>query len=87
MRSTVMTCCQQCARSGPVFHWQNYRRLAAKCPAIREVRGLGLMIGVDLTLEARPAVLKLAEHGLISSRRGRMSSFFTPVEHHARGSG
>jgi acetylornithine/N-succinyldiaminopimelate aminotransferase len=52
--------------------------LAAKCPTIREVRGLGLMIGVDLTLESRPAVLKLAEHGLIGIAAGTNTVRFLP---------
>ena len=52
--------------------------LAAKCPVIREVRGLGLMIGVDVTLEARPAVLKLAEHGLIGIAAGTNVVRFLP---------
>jgi acetylornithine/N-succinyldiaminopimelate aminotransferase len=52
--------------------------LAAKCPVIREVRGLGLMIGMDLTLEARPAVLKLAEHGLIGIAAGTNIVRFLP---------
>jgi acetylornithine/N-succinyldiaminopimelate aminotransferase len=52
--------------------------LAAKCPVIREVRGLGLMIGVDLTLEARPAALKLAEHGLIGIAAGTNVVRFLP---------
>ena len=52
--------------------------LAAKYPAIREVRGLGLMIGVELTLEARPAVLKLAEHGLIGIAAGTNVVRFLP---------
>ena len=52
--------------------------LASKCPAIREVRGLGLMIGVELTMEARPAVLKLAEHGLISVAAGTNVVRFLP---------
>jgi predicted acetylornithine/succinylornithine family transaminase len=54
------------------------RALAAKCPVIREVRGLGLMIGVELTLEARPAVLKLAEHGLIGIAAGTNVVRFLP---------
>jgi acetylornithine aminotransferase/acetylornithine/N-succinyldiaminopimelate aminotransferase len=52
--------------------------LAAKCPVIREVRGLGLMIGVDLMPEARPAVLKLAEHGLIGIAAGTNVVRFLP---------
>ena len=52
--------------------------LAAKCQVIREVRGLGMMIGVELTLEARPAVLKLAEHGLIGIAAGTNVVRFLP---------
>ena len=54
------------------------RALAAKCPAIREVRGIGLMIGIELKLEARPTVLKLAEHGLIGIAAGTNVVRFLP---------
>jgi len=54
------------------------RALAAKCPTIREVRGVGLMIGVEVTLEARPAALKLAEHGLIGIAAGKNVVRFLP---------
>jgi acetylornithine/succinyldiaminopimelate/putrescine aminotransferase len=54
------------------------RALAAKCPVIREVRGVGLMIGVELALEARPVVLKLAEHGLIGISAGTNVIRFLP---------
>jgi predicted acetylornithine/succinylornithine family transaminase len=54
------------------------KTLAAKCPVIREVRGFGLMIGVELTLESRPAVLKLAEHGLIGIAAGTNVVRFLP---------
>ena len=52
--------------------------LAAKCPVIREVRGVGLMIGVELTVEARPVVLKLAERGLIGISAGTNVIRFLP---------
>lgn len=54
------------------------RALAAKCPAIRGVRGLGLMVGVDVAMEARPAVLKLAECGLIGIAAGTNVVRFLP---------
>lgn len=54
------------------------RAVAAQCPTIREVRGIGLMIGVEVTLEARPAVLKLAEHGLIGVAAGKNVVRFLP---------
>jgi predicted acetylornithine/succinylornithine family transaminase len=54
------------------------RALAAQCPTIRDVRGIGLMIGVEVTLEARPAVLQLAEHGLIGVAAGKNVVRFLP---------
>jgi predicted acetylornithine/succinylornithine family transaminase len=54
------------------------RALAAQCPAIRDVRGIGLMIGVEVTMEARPAVMKLAEHGLIGIAAGANVVRFLP---------
>ncbi|HVM62915.1 MAG TPA: aspartate aminotransferase family protein [Verrucomicrobiae bacterium] len=52
--------------------------LKAQCPTIREVRGIGLMIGVETTMEARPAVMKLAEHGLIGIAAGKDVVRFLP---------
>ncbi len=54
------------------------RALAAQCPTIRDVRGIGLMIGLEVTLEARPAVLQLAEHGLIGVAAGKNVVRFLP---------
>ena len=59
-------------------HIGKLQALAAECPVIRELRGLGLMIGVELTLESRPAVLKLAEHGLIGIAAGTNTVRFLP---------
>ena len=39
--------------------------LQAKCPIIREVRGLGAMIGVELSVEGAPIVQKCLERGLL----------------------
>jgi acetylornithine/succinyldiaminopimelate/putrescine aminotransferase len=66
------------AREVGEYFIRKLRTLAAKCPAIREVRGVGLMIGVELTLEARPAVLKLAEQGLIGIGAGTNVVRFLP---------
>jgi acetylornithine/N-succinyldiaminopimelate aminotransferase len=54
------------------------KALSAQCPTVREVRGIGLMIGVEVSLEARPAVLKLAEHGLIGIAAGTNTVRFLP---------
>ena len=69
---------QRHAREVGEYFIGKLRALAAKCAAIREVRGLGLMIGIELTLEARPAVLKLAEHGLIGIAAGTNVVRFLP---------
>ena len=34
-------------------------------PGIKEVRGVGCMIGMELPVEAKPFILKLAQNGLI----------------------
>jgi acetylornithine/N-succinyldiaminopimelate aminotransferase len=36
-------------------------------PLVKEIRGIGLMIGVELTIEAEPLVLKMLEHGVIAN--------------------
>ena len=66
------------AREVGAYFIGKLRALAAECPTIREVRGLGLMIGVEVALQARPAVLKLAEHGLIGVAAGENVVRFLP---------
>lgn len=39
-------------------------------PVVREVRGLGLMIGVELRTRVMPAVLALMEHGVLALNAG-----------------
>lgn len=66
------------AREVGAYFTDKLRALAAKCPVIRDVRGVGLMIGIELTFEARPAVVKLAEHGLIGIAAGNNVVRFLP---------
>lgn len=66
------------AREVGAYFTGKLRALAAKCPVIRDVRGVGLMIGIELTFEARPAVVKLAEHGLIGIAAGNNVVRFLP---------
>ena len=40
-------------------------------PVVKEVRGLGLMIGIDTTTESAPIVPKCAEKGLLLARAGK----------------
>ena len=43
---------------------------AASPPLVREVRGLGLMIGIELRKRSRPAIEELARRGLLSLSAG-----------------
>ncbi|MEQ9297148.1 MAG: aspartate aminotransferase family protein [Cyclobacteriaceae bacterium] len=36
-------------------------------PLIKEIRGMGLMIGIELTIEAKPLVLQMLEQGVIAN--------------------
>jgi acetylornithine aminotransferase/acetylornithine/N-succinyldiaminopimelate aminotransferase len=66
------------AREVGTYFIGKLRALAAQCPTIREVRGIGLMIGVEVAMQARRAVLKLAEHGLIGVAAGENVVRFLP---------
>lgn len=54
------------------------RELAVRGRAIKDVRGLGLMVGVELTVEAKVVIAKLAEHGLIGVAAGTNVVRFLP---------
>ena len=54
---------------------QELRKLAG----VKEVRGIGLMIGVELAVEAKPFILKMAEHGLIGVIAGTHVVRFLPA--------
>ena len=41
-----------------------------KLPLVREVRGLGLMVGMELRTRVMPAVLALMEHGVLALNAG-----------------
>ena len=48
-------------------------------PGVKEVRGIGLMVGMELTVEAKPFILKMAEHGLIGVIAGTHVVRFLPA--------
>ena len=54
------------------------RDLAKQRPSIKEVRGVGLMIGVQFTVEVKTMIAKLAEHGLIGVASGGNAVRFLP---------
>ena len=47
-------------------------------PTIKEVRGIGLMIGVELTIEVKPVITKMIEHGLLAVPAGTNVVRFLP---------
>ena len=49
-----------------------------KAPTIKEVRGLGLMIGVELTVEAKGVIARLMESGLLTIPAGATVVRFLP---------
>ena len=53
------------ARKVGAYFRQRLEELQARHQAVREVRGLGLMIGVELDRDARPFLLKALERGFI----------------------
>ena len=68
------------ARETGAYFVEKLRALAAQRPVIKEVRGFGLMIGVEFTVEVRPIVAKLAEHGLLGIPAGsRVLRFLPPL--------
>ena len=66
------------ARETGAYFVEKLRALAAKHSAIKEVRGFGLMIGVEFTVEARLIAAKLAEHGLLGIPAGTHVVRFLP---------
>ena len=49
-----------------------------KSPHIKDVRGLGLMVGVELDIEAKEITLKCLEHGLLLISAGKNVLRFVP---------
>ena len=66
------------ARETGAYFVEKLRALAAKRPAIKEVRGFGLMIGVEFAVEARSVAAKLAERGLLGIPAGAHVVRFLP---------
>jgi acetylornithine/succinyldiaminopimelate/putrescine aminotransferase len=67
------------AETGAYFKWA-LTELAAQCPLITEVRGLGLMLGVSLTVPAGPVVTACMEKGfLINAVQDQILRFVPPL--------
>ncbi len=66
---------QRAARLGA---WFLERLRAIQSPLIREVRGLGLMVGVELRTKVAPYIQALAEHGVLALPAGLTVIRFLP---------
>ncbi len=61
------------------FLREGLQKLAAGCPAIREIRGMGLMIGAELAFPARPVAEACLRHGLLVGVSDRTLRFEPPL--------
>jgi acetylornithine aminotransferase/acetylornithine/N-succinyldiaminopimelate aminotransferase len=53
---------------------------ARSLPGVTQVRGVGLMLGVELATENKPVIAKMAEHGLLGVPAGtRVVRFLPPL--------
>jgi len=48
-------------------NWLKEKIAATKNPDIKEIRGKGLMIGVEFNFETKPLVLKMLENGVLAN--------------------
>ncbi len=67
----------QCARSGEYF-MKGLLELKGRCPAITDVQGLGLMIGVEVTVDAREVVHDMRKRGIIINATSEHRLRFVP---------
>ena len=60
--------------------WKGLNALKDKYPIIKEIRGKGLMIGIELTDEGKPVVDKCMEAGLlINCTQGKVLRMMPPL--------
>jgi len=70
---------ENAARVGAYFK-ERLLELAGRFPLIRKVRGLGLLLGIELTIEGAPIVAHCRERGLlINCVDGRILRFLPPL--------
>ncbi|MEK7797436.1 MAG: acetylornithine transaminase [Nitrospirota bacterium] len=67
----------QCARLGEYF-MKGLLELKGRCPAVTDVRGLGLLIGVEVTLDARELVHDLRKRGILVNATSEHVLRFVP---------
>ncbi len=67
----------QCARLGEYF-MKGLLDLKGRCPVVTDVRGLGLLIGVEVTLDARELVHDLRKRGILANATSEHVLRFVP---------
>jgi len=67
----------RCVRLGEYF-LKGLQELQGRCPAVTDVRGLGLLIGVEVTLDARELVHDLRKRGILANATGERVLRFVP---------
>ena len=67
----------QCTRLGEYF-MKGLQELQGRCPAVTGVRGLGLLIGVEVTVDARELVHDLRKRGILANATSERVLRFAP---------
>ena len=67
----------QCTRLGEYFT-KGLQELQGRCPAVTAVRGLGLLIGVEVTIDARELVHDLRKRGILANATSERVLRFAP---------
>ncbi len=67
----------QCARLGEYF-MKGLFELKGRCPAITDIQGLGLMIGVEVTVDAREIVQDMRKRGILINATSERKLRFVP---------
>lgn len=67
------------ARTMGDYFMAQLRGLGKTNKQVKDVRGVGLMVGFESSIEAKPLVMKLAEHGLIGIMAGTNVVRFLPA--------
>jgi acetylornithine/N-succinyldiaminopimelate aminotransferase len=66
-----------CTQMGEYF-MKGLKDLQGRCPAITDIQGLGLMIGVDVTMDARELVHDLRKRGILINATSEHKLRFVP---------
>ena len=67
----------QCTRLGEYF-MKGLQELQGRCPAVTAVRGLGLLLGVEVTVDAREVVHDMRKRGIIINATSEHRLRFVP---------